>query len=79
MAAVRAGFQLIWGTEICPDHPELGGMCNCGNNLQQRMWQDLTGTECLGNCFTNMEKFSTVEDTIQKPPDSILPIAHFSV
>ena len=59
MAAVRAGFQLIWGTEICPDHPELGGMCNCGNNLQQRMWQDLTGTECLGNCFTNMEKFST--------------------
>ena len=61
MAAVRAGFQLIWGTEICPDHPELDGMCKCGNNLQQRMWQDLTGTECLGNCFTNMEKFSTAE------------------
>ena len=31
-AAVRAGFQPIWGTEICPHHPDIDGVCSCGNN-----------------------------------------------
>ena len=60
-AAVRAGFQLIWGTEICPEHPDCDGICNCGNNDQQRMWTDLTGTPCLGNSFNNQSKYDAAE------------------
>jgi site-specific DNA-cytosine methylase len=60
-AAVRAGFQLIWGTEICPHHPDCDGLCGCGHNDQQRMWTDLTGTPCLGNSFTNESKYDAME------------------
>ncbi len=44
-SAIRAGFSIIWGTEICPKHPESDGCCDseCTDNRQQRMWLDLTG------------------------------------
>jgi site-specific DNA-cytosine methylase len=60
-AAVRSGFQVIWGTEICHQHPDCGGTCNCGRNDQQRMWIDQTGTPCLGNTFTDQHKYNAVE------------------
>jgi site-specific DNA-cytosine methylase len=60
-AAVRSGFQVIWGTEICPQHPDYGGKCNCGSNDQQRMWTDWTGTPCLGNTFTEPQKYNAAE------------------
>ena len=38
MAAMRAGWRPIWGTEIC--------------SKQKQMWENLTGTSCLGDTFT---------------------------
>ena len=36
--------------------------CSCNGNTQQRMWEDLTGAPCLGNTFTNLEKYNVVDE-----------------
>ena len=58
--ATRAKWKPIWGTEICPTHPDNPTQCQhilktktCTYNTQQRMWNDLTGTTSHGNTFHN--------------------------
>jgi hypothetical protein len=68
LASIRAGFKMIWGTEICPDHQShvteqvKDLKCSCNGNTQQHMWEDPTGAPCLGNTFTNLEKYNTVDE-----------------
>ena len=69
LASIRAGFKMIWGTEICPEHQSCldktqqdETTCSCNGNTQQRMWKDLTGAPCLGNTFTNTEKYNAVDN-----------------
>ena len=68
LASIRAGFKMIWGTEICPEHQSTCSqqqedlICSCNGNTQQRMWEDLTGAPCLGNTFTSTEKYNAVDD-----------------
>ena len=61
LASIRAGFKIIWGTEICPQHKNSSTACNCGHNTQQQMWANLTGAPCLGNTFTDTGKYESVE------------------
>ena len=67
-SAIRSGWTPIWGTEICPTHINSPIMCqeiekikNCKDNVQQRMWNRLTGTPCYGNTFTNITQYSKLE------------------
>ena len=68
LASIRAGFKMIWGTEICPEHQSTCSrqqedlICSCNGNTQQRMWEDLTGAPCLGNTFTSTEGYNAVDD-----------------
>ena len=64
LSLIRAGWSPVWGTEICQTHQHSPAACNtiirtssCTDNLQQRMWTDLTGTPCLGNTFSNIAKY----------------------
>ena len=56
LSAIRAGWTPIWGAEICPTHTQLPNQCDkikrhskCEDNLQQRLWNILTGTISYGN------------------------------
>ena len=67
LAAIRAGWRPIWGTELCPVHQLAPAQCssfirteNCQVNSQQRMWVDLTDSPCLGNTFSDTAKYDRV-------------------
>ena len=67
-SAIRSGWTPIWGTEICPKHINAPAMCqtisqisSCTDNVQQRMWSELTGTQSMGNTFTNITQYTKIE------------------
>ena len=62
MAAIRAGWRPIWGTEI--------------DAAQQKLWEDLTGAKCLGDTFTadySAEETPVLLTSGQPCPDYTLP------
>lgn len=68
IGAIRAQWRPIWGTEICPMHVQSPNNCqditrarNCRLNLKQQIWQAITGTKSLGNTFSKISKYNSVE------------------
>jgi site-specific DNA-cytosine methylase len=55
LAAIRSGFQPIWGTEIC--------------EAQQRMWTDLTQSPTIGDTFQNFNNLQKSKINSMPTPD----------
>ena len=68
LSAIRAGWTPIWGAEICPTHTQLPIQCDkikrhskCEDNLQQRLWNILTGTTSYGNAYSFLHKYTNLQ------------------